>query len=73
MARYRKLSAIAFVEPDAYDEEILRDKLARLMLPQIKRALEMHVDTDLVDIGEFTAIKVLKVGAILRLKTEEQA
>ena len=73
MARYRKLGAIAYVEPEAYDEEVLRDKLARPMLPQIKRALKIHTDIDFVGDEDMGWIKVLRVDAILRIKTEEQA
>ena len=72
MAKYRKLGAIAYVEPGAYDEELLRDKLARLMLPQIKRALQIYTDIDFLE-DEITGgcIEVLRVDAILRIKTEE--
>ena len=72
MAKYRKLCSTAYVEPEAYDEEVLRDKLARVMLPQIKRALKIYTDIDFLE-DEITGgcIEVLRVDAILRIKTEE--
>ena len=70
MAHYKKLGVIAFVEPCAYDEDFLREKLAKAMLPKIEKALQIHAEPEFFT-DEFTGhtMELTKVSAVLRIKT----